>query len=73
MAPFNRPKAVKAVTRSRFSLDRDWGADPLALAIAPEADETAEARATRLAREEEEKRVSDEVSTIRVGPVASST
>ncbi|KAL8286236.1 hypothetical protein RQP46_004724 [Phenoliferia psychrophenolica] len=61
MAPFKgKPKSIKATSRSRFSLERDSG-DPLALAIAPEPDETSEARSTRIAREEEEKRVSDEI------------
>ena len=64
MAPFNgRPKIIKGVTRSRFSLDRDASADPLSLAIAPEADETSEARVARIAKEEEDKRISDEVSS----------
>lgn len=52
-----RPKSIKAAMRSqRMSSD-----DPLSVAMAPEEGESPEARVARLAREEEEKRVSDEV------------
>ncbi|KAM0755817.1 P-loop containing nucleoside triphosphate hydrolase protein [Meredithblackwellia eburnea MCA 4105] len=49
---------VTSIPRSRFSLERD---DPLALAIAPDQDESTDARSARIAREDEQKRVSDEI------------
>ncbi|KAK4700379.1 hypothetical protein P7C70_g5868, partial [Phenoliferia sp. Uapishka_3] len=60
MAPFKKPSRGSVISKGRFSLDRD-GADPLVGYLAPEADESADSRVKRLAREEEERRVSDEI------------